>query len=235
MGEPVSDDGTAGEHVLDAPAWWSIVSADGGLVRRLGGAGRYRPEVSIFGGYEPGTGGVELETLLDDGEHVALVGQDVPDGLSVQWAGEAHQMVLPGAADLGDIAAGITIAELGAADVGAMLELVEHTRPGPFGPATIRLGTYLGIRDGGRLVAMAGQRFRPDGYAEISAVCTHPDARRRGLASVLVGAQAAMIRAEGRVPFLHVATSNVSAVPVYLNLGFEERRRVMISSVGRRV
>ena len=45
---------------------------------------------------------------------------------------------------------------LGPADVPEMLDLVARTQPGPFGPRTITLGTYLGIRRGGALVAMAG-------------------------------------------------------------------------------
>ena len=55
-------------------------------------------------------------------------------------------------------------------------------RPGPFRPRTIELGGYVGIFHDSKLVAMAGQRLRPPGYCEVSAVCTHPDARRRGYA-----------------------------------------------------
>jgi predicted GNAT family acetyltransferase len=42
------------------------------------------------------------------------------------------------------------------------------------------LGTYLGIRDGSRLIAMAGERIRAPGYVELSGISTHPQARRRG-------------------------------------------------------
>ena len=47
-----------------------------------------------------------------------------------------------------------------------MLALVAATAPGPFGRRTPLLGRYLGIRDGGRLVAMAGERLRVPGHVE---------------------------------------------------------------------
>jgi ribosomal protein S18 acetylase RimI-like enzyme len=82
---------------------------------------------------------------------------------------------------------------LSAADVPDALALVELTRPGPFGPRTIELGRYLGFRDGGRLVAMGGERLRPAGHAEVSGVCTAPDARGRGLAEAVVRALASQM------------------------------------------
>lgn len=48
------------------------------------------------------------------------------------------------------------VVELGAADVPEMLDLTARTRPGPFWRRTHELGTYLGVRLDGRLVAMAG-------------------------------------------------------------------------------
>ena len=46
------------------------------------------------------------------------------------------------------------------ADVPDMMQLVELTKPGPFAARTIALGSYIGIRAGGQLVAMAGERMR---------------------------------------------------------------------------
>lgn len=116
--------------------------------------------------------------------------------------------------------------ELGAADVPEMLELVASARPGPFWPRTHELGTYLGIRDGGRLVAMAGERLQPPGWTEISAVCTAPDHRGRGHASRLVSALTARITARGARPFLHAATRNTGAIATYERLGFEVMEEV---------
>ena len=85
------------------------------------------------------------------------------------------------------------------------------------------LGGYFGIFHDRQLVAMAGQRFRPPGCCEISAVCTHPDARRRRYASIVTARVAEGIAERGETPFLHVAATNVAARPVYEQLGFTLR------------
>ena len=73
-------------------------------------------------------------------------------------------------------------------------------------------------------MAMAGERFRLPGYTEISAVCTHPDIRRRGLGAALTRHVAVGILARGERPFLHVASTNHGARRVYERLGFTTRR-----------
>ncbi|NAZ85759.1 GNAT family N-acetyltransferase [Kineococcus sp. T90] len=116
---------------------------------------------------------------------------------------------------------------LGERDLPEVLDLVRRTRPGPFERRTPLLGTYLGVRDErGRLVAVAGERLHPPGFTEISAVCTDPAARGRGLASRLVRAVAAGVLARGETPFLHAAAQNTGAVRLYEALGFRLRRTV---------
>src|SRR5690625_696428 len=107
-----------------------------------------------------------------------------------------------------------------------MLELVERTRPGPFWAETIRMGTYLGIREAGTLVAMAGERLHPPGWTEISAVCTAPEWRGRGFASALVRQSAARIIARGERPFIHVVRDHTRAIDLYRQLGFTIRRNI---------
>ncbi|MEU0298163.1 GNAT family N-acetyltransferase [Streptomyces sp. NPDC006175] len=119
---------------------------------------------------------------------------------------------------------------LGPADVPDMLDLVERTRPGPFLPRTVELGTYLGIRRAGVLVAMAGERLHPPGWTEISGVCTDSSVRGQGLATRLVRAVAHGIRERGETPFLHAAASNTSAIRLYESLGFTLRRRTAFLS-----
>ncbi|GEE02056.1 hypothetical protein nbrc107696_25020 [Gordonia spumicola] len=129
----------------------------------------------------------------------------------------------------GSAVAGVADPELvvlGPPDVAEMTALVELTRPGPFLPRTVEMGTYLGWRDAdGRLMAMAGQRLRLPGWTEISAVCTHPDARGRGLARRLVAAVAAVTDDEGARPFLHTTADN-PARALYESMGFVLRSRV---------
>ena len=90
---------------------------------------------------------------------------------------------------------------------------------------------YLGIRREGALVAMAGRRLRPPGWTEISAVCTDEAFRGRGLATRLVLAVAAGIRARGETPFMHAAASNTGAIRLYESLGFRLRRTATFLAV----
>jgi predicted GNAT family acetyltransferase len=110
------------------------------------------------------------------------------------------------------------------ADIPEMMQLVELTKPGPFAARTIVLGSYIGIRKAGQLVAMAGERMRFDGFTEISAVCTHPDHRGRGHALLLVGALIRGILDRGETPFLHIYSGNTNATALYNKLGFAQRR-----------
>jgi len=121
---------------------------------------------------------------------------------------------------------GLELAQLGPEDHAEMLALAELTEPGPFQLRTPELGRFIGLRRDGRLLAMAGERFRVPGYVEISAVCTHPDARGEGLAAELTLNAAQAIRAEGDEAFLHVLESNENAIRLYQKLGFVIRRKI---------
>lgn len=117
------------------------------------------------------------------------------------------------------------------ADVPEMLALVERTKPGPFLPRTIELGTYLGIRRDGELVAMAGERMKPPGWTEVSAVCTDERFRGQGLGGRLVLAVVANIQARGDRAFLHTGRQNVTAIRLYESLGFRLRRAAEFGAV----
>jgi predicted GNAT family acetyltransferase len=106
-----------------------------------------------------------------------------------------------------------------------MLDLVARTQPGPFLQRTVELGTYLGVRRDGALVAMAGERLHPPGFTEVSAVCTDPDHRGQGYAARLVQAVVAGIKERGDIPFLHATATNTNAIRLYEALGFRLHRR----------
>jgi len=112
---------------------------------------------------------------------------------------------------------------LGASDTDDMVDLAERTKPGPFTSGTRLLGTYLGVRREGKLIAMAGERLHPEGWTEISAICTDPVARGQGLASRLTRAVAHGIRQRGETPLLHVVATNEAAIRLYRSMGFEHR------------
>ena len=112
-------------------------------------------------------------------------------------------------------------------DISCMMELAQIAKPGPFGPRTIELGSYVGVRDGSRLVAMAGERMRLPGYVELSAIATHPEARGRGLAGCLTLCLAKRAMNRGETAFLHVRPENTAAVSLYQRLGFENSSRAL--------
>jgi ribosomal protein S18 acetylase RimI-like enzyme len=164
----------------------------------------------------------DLAALVGPGGEAPLAGFNgpTPEGWEVIFSLDGVQLVDDGLAAAPDAEA----VRLGSADVPEMLDLVERTRPGPFLPRTVELGTSLGIRRGGALIAMAGERLHPPGWTEISAVCTDPDFRGEGLASRLILAVAHGIRERGETPFLHTAASNINAIRLYESLGFKLRR-----------
>jgi ribosomal protein S18 acetylase RimI-like enzyme len=115
----------------------------------------------------------------------------------------------------------------------AALELAQLTRPGPFGPRTIELGDYFGCFDGGRLVAMAGERMFAGRLREVSGVCTHPDFQGRGLARRLVAKLIGRQVARDQIPFLHVMSDNAAAHRLYLGMGFRDYRETVVRVVSR--
>jgi predicted GNAT family acetyltransferase len=122
---------------------------------------------------------------------------------------------------------------LGAPDVADMLALVELAQPGPFRRRTIELGRFIGLRQHGRLVAMAGERMWIDGFREVSAVCAHPDVRGRGHARALTARVVNRMLADGEMPFLHVLSTNAGALELYRALGFEKRAEFFLMHAQR--
>ncbi|KAB8180375.1 GNAT family N-acetyltransferase [Microbispora catharanthi] len=219
-------------HLLDNPVWASLTGPHGRFAERRGSALRYPDDVSPFFALPDDPGPPEwsdLAALAGPGTTVPVTGEATaaPDGWEVVAHGAGVQLVGDDVVPARDDEA----VRLRAADVPEMLDLVARTQPGPFRPRTIEMGAYLGIRRGGALVAMAGERLHPPGWTEISAVCTDPAFRRQGLASRLVLTVAAGIRARGETPFLHAAASNTTAIRVYEALGFRLRRRTTFATI----
>jgi ribosomal protein S18 acetylase RimI-like enzyme len=211
--------------VLDNAAWASLTGPHARFAERHGRAVRYPADVAGFHALaDPADprAWADLAALVAPGATVAVAGAplDAFPGWAVTGSVAGVQLVdvaLRAAVDPGALL-------LTTADVPEMLDLVERCRPGPFLPRTIELGRYLGIRRRGKLVAMAGERLHPPGWTEISAVCTDADYRGRGLATRLVRAVAAGIRARGETPFLHTGAANTTATRLYESIGFRLRR-----------
>jgi ribosomal protein S18 acetylase RimI-like enzyme len=222
----------ASPHPLDNPAWAALSGPHRHLAETVGSAARYPEDVSPFvalADADDPAAWTDLAALMGPGATFALAGiTSVPDGWRTEWSGAGVQLV---ATDALRSEADPEARTLGPADVPEMLDLVERTKPGPFRPRTIELGAYYGIRRAGKLVAMAGERLRLDGWTEISAVCTDETHRGQGLASRLVRHTAAGIRERGDTPFLHAAVANTSAVRLYESMGFALRRTTFFQAV----
>jgi ribosomal protein S18 acetylase RimI-like enzyme len=215
-------------HPLDRPVWSALNSQQSPLAEGDGPARRFPADVSPLAGMADAPGAPHaLAALMRPGESIALLQVEPPTppaGVQGNVRGGCVQMTLEAPGPLTDRA---PLVRLGDEDAAQMLALAQLTRLGPFCARTHTLGRFIGIRDGARLIAMAGERLHVDGYREVSAVCTHPDYRGRGYGAALLGAVAHRIRGDGETPFLHSYATNHAAIALYHRLGFRVRAQVM--------
>jgi ribosomal protein S18 acetylase RimI-like enzyme len=223
-------------HPLDSVVWSSLTGPHKHLAEGAAGALRYPPDVSPFAALAPGR-----DENQEDENWAALTALVGRGGVAILTGPAQARTIarLPADWKIGERLSGVQMiatealisepdpeaVRLGGEDVAEMLDLVSRTEPGPFLPRTPEMGSYLGIRRGGALVAMAGERMHPPGWTEISAVCTDPAFRGQGLAGRLIRAVAHGIRERGETPFLHAAAGNAGAIGLYESLGFVVRLR----------
>ncbi len=223
-------------HPLDRPVWSALTTRQAHHARGdVSQALRFDPEIGPFAVAAENT----PENLGALGELVAPGGflavfekdhVDAPPGFVTMAEIPLFQMVtdrinpgpeLPG------------IVELGEDDAPQMRELAGLTQPGPFFSRTHELGGFVGIRESGKLIAMAGERLTLPGFTELSAVCTHPDHRGRGLAAALMRMVGAIIAGRGDALFLHARVTNTNAIALYEKLGFVTRAEMLFHMIRR--
>lgn len=212
-------------HLLDRPIWSALTSRHATFARGTVAALRFDSDISPFAAAadQSPESLAALQQLVQPGETVILVQAApiaLPPGLVAVSTARAVQMVA-----ISDVASLVDerLHRLGVADEAEMYELATLTRPGPFARHSMRLGEFWGIRQGGRLVAMAGERLRQGDWTELSGVCVHPDLRGQGLGRLLSSHVTGRIRAKGERPYLHVFETNDIAIALYRSLGFEQR------------
>jgi GNAT superfamily N-acetyltransferase len=224
-------------HPLDRPVWSMLTGRQAHLAE-----GDARAALRIDRGYGPFGIAVDdsaaaqaaLAALVPGGEEIWIVDGTpwpLPPGTREVKRAILAQMVAAGAppeprAGEPDIIA------LGDADAAKMAALADHAKPGPWGPKTHLYGPFFGIREEGRLLAMAGQRMLMPGMAEVSGVATWEDCRGRGLARALIGHVMREMAARGETPFLHSYADNAGAIALYESLGFRIRRQVHVLVIG---
>jgi predicted GNAT family acetyltransferase len=227
-------------HDLDNVIWKALTTSQAKFAESYKLARKFPAEVTSLGAFlEPTEEGYDsLADLVKDGSATGLflaVPPQLPKGWTLVATVPLLQMVhengRPFSATSPATSGLIELIELTGADVPEMVALAELTKPGPIGRRTRELGTYRGIRLGGSLVAMAGERLKLPGYTEVSAVCTHPNHTGNGYAAALIRSLVEEIRRRREVAFLHVRHDNLRAIGLYEHLGFRKRVQLHLAVV----
>jgi ribosomal protein S18 acetylase RimI-like enzyme len=217
------------EHVLDNPAWNALISGNKSLSYGNDQVKYFDPSVSPFVALNENTEdnfNLLYDLLPHDGPVLFVTpGEiEIPGAWKVLRTISGVQMVFDVLRS--EEAPQLDLVQLTDDHIPQMLALTNLTNPGPFAARTIDFGHYQGVFEDDKLVAMTGQRLHPFNYAEVSAVCTHPDHTGKGYARALLLSHINRIKAAGEIPFLHVRGDNERAIKVYESLGFATRIKV---------
>lgn len=215
------------EDLLHNPVYHALLSGDQHLSSGNEHVKFFEENVSPFAGFLAGYayGFAELYEFLPSGRKILYAipsSVTQPAGWQILHEIKGLQFVCKENIEIkNDFSNIIPLTEI---YVEEMMQLARLTKPGPFGTRTIEFGSYFGIFDQGKLVAMTGQRLHVEEHTEISAVCTHPDHTGKGYAFTLLQHQLQIILQQGQKPFLHVREDNKRAIDLYHRLGFKISR-----------
>jgi ribosomal protein S18 acetylase RimI-like enzyme len=222
-------------QALDRPVWNLLRGPQAALACASGPVYRIDPAFGPFAAADPGHEAELAGLLTGPGDEIWIVETGElapPPGTRMLRSAKLAQMIWDGPLPSGEPDPEIML--LSEADAPEMAALALATQPGPWHAQTRRYGGFYGVRRGGRLAAMAGERMRPaPGLAEISAVCTWPEFRGAGLAARLIRHVGAGFAARGDTPFLHSYAANTDANRLYEKLGFRLRREMIVTVLGR--
>ncbi|MER7457741.1 GNAT family N-acetyltransferase [Micromonospora sp. NPDC126480] len=157
-----------------------------------------------------------LYAHLSPGLEAALAG-----AFTVEAAGDHRKMALTDPGRLAAVPpAGVV---LGGEDLPALRRLYGCAYPGNwFDERMVGTGQYVGVREDGELVAVAGVHVWSPRYrvAAVGNVTTHPRVRGRGLGAAVVAALCRRLRESVDHVTLNVKADNAAAVRLYERLGF---------------
>lgn len=220
-----------GTHPLDRPVWTSLTSEHAGFAIARPNAARFQADVSPLAALSD-EGAQSLSDLGDliaeNGPVIVAQVRDVgcPPKTSVAWQATALQFVHKGVK--AEMPQGLSFGPLDDSDAPEMMALAHLTKPGPFEKRTHELGQFWGVKEDGVLIAMAGERLRQPGFAEISGVCTHPSAQGRGFGTALCKHLFNTVIDRGVTPYLHAYEDNANAIALYEALGFQARAKLNV-------
>jgi ribosomal protein S18 acetylase RimI-like enzyme len=225
------------EHVLDNMIWNAITTGNKNIAVLNGDVGCYRSDIAPFAGMKD-FNDENLQKLYEfipaDGRIAISSLNKMKHDLS-KWkllqAMDVTQMVYENPVNIFTTQNSSLIVPLTDDHIPHMLELTALTKPGPFLQRTIEFGNYFGIIIDGRLASMSGQRMHPVPFLEVSAVCTHPDFQGKGYAKALMLYVMNLILKNSFIPFLHVLTSNTTAIRLYEAIGFRTRKEIYVDLI----
>ena len=217
---------------LDNPVWYALAGSQASWCESREHAARFIPDAAPFFAINRAApeAYADLRAILGDAAEARMFrpsAEATPAGWRKTFEKPILQMALPPGIAI-PVRGAPSVSTLGAEDAPEMLDLAHKTKPGPLGARTHELGAFIGIRREGKLVAMAGERFRLSAHTEISAVAVDPSQRGHGFGRALTSMLAAGIRARGKTPMLHVFSDNTAALKLYQSIGFVTRAELTI-------
>lgn len=218
------------------PVWNALQTTHQGLALTAGRACKYPQDVAPFAAVAENTPEAfrELHSLLLPGETTHVVNEKPPEvaGLLSEGTFACLQMAFPLASALPETKP-LEIAPLTCADAAAMVDLTSIAFPGFFRSRTCLMGSYYGVWENGKLIAMGGERMIMNPWREISGVCTHPEHRGKGYAPRIMTQLLQDHRDAGRTSCMHVVSTNRTAIELYRRMGFSVLREIQLHRVSR--
>ncbi|MDO1513198.1 GNAT family N-acetyltransferase [Maribacter confluentis] len=214
------------EDQLKNPVWYSLNETHNKYLIAYEGVQFYDQEVCTFGSFfdEANTLGASRHYVESTDSFFFVSENKTPiideSKIVLEKKIEGCQMVLN---QLPEIKISEDITLLGREHMDEIYNLIWLVMPGYYRRRTFEMGNYYGIFKEGKLVAVTGQRLQTDLFIEISAVVTHPDYTRKGLAKQLIAYTTNQILKVNKKPILHTNKGNL-AIPLYEKLGFELTR-----------
>jgi Predicted acetyltransferase len=211
---------------LDNPVWYSLSESHQSFAIDYGNIKFYHPDYCPFGGFkqiENISAHISQYAELADNFYVIGEKPEFSNALKLNKELVCLQMVIDNKTVI-DIHENIL--KLGEEQVNDLLKLVNLVQPGYFKKKTALMGNYYGILKNNELIAVTGERMQMNKYVEVSAVITHPGYEGKGYAKQLIAHTTNRIFDQNRIPYLHVAETNVVAIKLYEKLGFQTRRKI---------
>ena len=217
------------ETKLDNPVWNSLNEVHKNLSVEYEGIKFYNPDYCPFGGFiesKKTTDGITKYAGLIDNFYVVGKRPIFSNKLTLNKNLVCNQMLLEKAINI-QTDEQIQIVELKSKyQKRDLYNLVNLVQPGYFKSKTSDLGKYFGIYNNTKLIAVTGERMKMNGFTEISAVVTHSEHTGKGYAKQLIKYTTNQVLNENKIPYLHVAESNVGAIKLYEKLGFATRCKI---------